>query len=184
MDNVTNIQNWFRQNRDNFSIKMNGFSNPPILSYISLLPLIDSNGLVLDVGSGNGMLLKFILDFSNHNLIPYGIDLNEDAINMTKQVVLPEFSNNFIIGDIDKCLPLNQIFDIIICNPFHSKKSFDVLINTYLSMLRKNGKIVIRVHDDVLVKENLIRVDEKWNSFQIPIRLSRGADVTYGVILK
>ena len=106
--------NWFKTNKDHFTINMNGFAKPPILSYLSLLPLIDKSGSILDIGSGNCMLLKFIMEFSEHNIIPYGIDTNPEAIKYAVEEVLPEFSDNFLIDSIDSFHSEKFKFDIII----------------------------------------------------------------------
>ena len=182
MSEFLNLKNWFNVNRKYFSIVLNGFPDPPVLSYLSLLPLIDSSGLILDIGSGNGMLLKFILDFSNHNIIPYGIDKNEIAINKAKRDILPQYSSNFIVAEMDEYIPFKQKFNIIICNPFYSKYGFDSVISRLLGILNKSGKIIVKVHDDVLQKKNIRSLDEEWSNFQIPIKYSRGADVTFGII--
>lgn len=139
MDGQIKIQDWFKQNRDYFRAELNGFSNSPILSYLSILPLIDRDGLILDIGSGNGMLLKFILEFSKHKLIPFGIDLSVKAIKMAQEEILPQFADNFLCADLDTCIPFNRKFEILKCNPFHSKRSFSELIFYCLICISNDG---------------------------------------------
>jgi len=79
---------WLENHRNFFSPEMNGYSNVPIGPYLSTLPLIDGNGKIIDSGCGNGMLLKFLIEFSGHSLIPFGIDLNEKAIAQASKEIL------------------------------------------------------------------------------------------------
>ncbi len=68
----------------------------PILSLVQRI-LKDNNGNILDMGCSNGILLKKIYE-ETHN-IPYGIDINTNFIAHAKEL-LPQFSNNFICGDL------------------------------------------------------------------------------------
>ena len=130
------------------------------------------------------MLLKFIMEFSEHNIIPYGIDTNPEAIKYAVEEVLPEFSDNFLIDSIDSFHSEKFKFDIIICNPFHSKKNINFIIDKYLNMLLKNGKLIFRVHDDVLEKMNISKFEDINKSIQYNINFSRGAAVSFGIIYK
>jgi SAM-dependent methyltransferase len=181
---MNKILDWVDLYKDNFSIKLNGFSEPPILSYCSILPFIDFPGSIIDLGSGNGMLLKFIMDFSRYKITPYGIDNNSDAITMAKNFILPDYSENFEEADYDTCLPFKRIFDIIICNPFHSRRCFYKLVSLLIKSLSPKGKIIIRVHDDVLEKENFDSLEMFCGSTDFPIKFSYGLDVSYGIIYK
>ncbi|MBL7206686.1 MAG: class I SAM-dependent methyltransferase [Candidatus Aenigmarchaeota archaeon] len=80
-------ERWYEEQRKYFSIEMNGYRNPPELQYASILPLIDRDGKVLDAGCGNGMLLKFLMEFSGHNIVPFGIDTWDEAIEQAKTEV-------------------------------------------------------------------------------------------------
>jgi len=54
------------------------------------------SGSVLDLGCGNGVLLKKIC--SNNQLVPYGVDIRESCLDHAREL-LPGFSENFIDGD-------------------------------------------------------------------------------------
>jgi len=60
--------------------------------------LADANGNVLDLGCGNGVLVKKICQ-SNSKLIPWGVDISKDNIAHARQLD-PGFSDNFLVSDI------------------------------------------------------------------------------------
>jgi len=55
-------------------------------------------GNVLDLGCGNGALLRRIVD-TNPGVVPFGIDIDGSRIAHAREV-LPEFGANFVIGDL------------------------------------------------------------------------------------
>jgi 2-polyprenyl-3-methyl-5-hydroxy-6-metoxy-1,4-benzoquinol methylase len=56
------------------------------------------SGNVLDLGCGNGMLLRSLCE-GRPDLVPYGIDSNKEVIDRARQI-LPKFRENFVPGDI------------------------------------------------------------------------------------
>lgn len=55
---------------------------------------IDRSGTILDIGCANGLLLRSLIEWSQHKLIPYGIDPNQERLDGVAEV-LPECKNNF-----------------------------------------------------------------------------------------
>lgn len=184
MERIEVLRKWFGANEKRFSLEKNGYLNPPVLTYISILPLIDVDASILDIGSGNGMLLKFIVEFSNHKITPYGIDVKKEAINEARHKIFPEYADNFVVGDIDEPINFRNKFDIIICNPFHSSKGIKNLNYRLKKIRRQNGKIILMVHDDLLSKNNIDSVKQMWDMANVDIKISRGAETTYGIITK
>ena len=182
MEELIKIKEWFQKYEDLFSIELNGFKNKPIISYISILPLIDRGGKLLDIGCGNGMFLKFICEFAGYKLQPNGIDCDRDAIENARTIVFPAFAKNFLLNNIDDCLPLKDKFDIIICNPFHSKKSIDQVIHSCINMLSPSGKLIIRIHNDNIDFSSINELKSKIKNSSLSINLSKCLDVYYGII--
>ncbi|NEQ66796.1 MAG: hypothetical protein F6K21_15080 [Symploca sp. SIO2D2] len=60
--------------------------------------LADCGGNVLDLGCGNGVLLKKICE-ANSEAIPFGIEIDSSRVKHTP-LLLPEFADNFICGDM------------------------------------------------------------------------------------
>jgi hypothetical protein len=85
--------------------RQNGFASPHAMN-VAHAPLVTAaaglldhhGGAVLDLGCGNGALLKKI-NALRPNAIPYGIDRNKAAIAVARSA-MPEFAANFWVGDI------------------------------------------------------------------------------------
>lgn len=77
----------------------NGFDEYPVLEYSMFIQAINNiylNSLsVIDIGCGNGLLLKHIIQNSGKHIIPYGIDFIEESIDEAKYRTLPDFKDNF-----------------------------------------------------------------------------------------
>lgn len=170
---------WLEENEKHFSIDMNGYSSPPIRQYISTLPLIDRDGKTMDLGSGNAMLLKFLMHFSNHQLIPYGIDLNEHAIKEAKQKVLPEFAEQFSIENVINHNFSNGPYSIIISNPFYSSPQMRRFTEKCLDNLDKGGRLIYRIHDDVLSHNKINKLEDLSDFKNLGMKVSRGYDLSF-----
>ena len=151
---------WLTRNKENFSKELNGFSNPPINEYNSMLSLIDNNGKIIDLGRGNGMLLKFLVTFSKHDLIPFGIDKKNQVIDIAKKKILSKFSNNFSVCFLRDYKFEQSPFDFIITNPFYYLTSLDKFTETCINNLAKDGKLIYWAHNDVLSKYNFQNLNQ------------------------
>ncbi len=92
---------------------------------------------ILEIGFGNGQLLLSLKESGYKNL--YGTDFTDK--------VFPSLSNtgiNLTISDVEKSIPFNEAFDIIIMNNVieHFLKPEEVLINCKKN-LSKSGKIIL-----------------------------------------
>jgi SAM-dependent methyltransferase len=80
---------------------------------------INRDGTILDIGCGSGFLLKCLLEWSDHRLIPYGIDNNPKRIELAK-MLLPKYTNNIVEEKVEsldlvgKGLP--KTFDFVYWN--------------------------------------------------------------------
>jgi hypothetical protein len=66
-----------------------------------LLEPVTSSGNVLAIGCANGFLLRCFLEWSAHDLIPYGFDIAEDLIKAAKEL-MPEYATHFAVLSIDQ----------------------------------------------------------------------------------
>lgn len=66
---------------------------------------IKKDGTILDVGCANGFLLRSLQEWSEHRLVPFGIDIEPRSIEQAKSL-FPANANNFIL------LPIENISDI------------------------------------------------------------------------
>lgn len=165
---------WLESKKQYFSQEMNGYPRPPRGPYISTLPLIDRDGKIMDLGCGNGMLLAFLMKFSGHELEPYGIDCKPKPIGQARGEILPEYERNFRVAHISEYDYAEGPFDIIIANPFHVDLGIDAFTQRCLSHLIQGGRLVYRIHDDVL-RGNKIKTVQEVGGWQfMNMRVSRG----------
>jgi len=57
---------------------------------------INQDGSILDIGCANGFLLRCLQEWSNYNLIPYGIDVSEPHIKEAHEI-FPDQKDNFVV---------------------------------------------------------------------------------------
>ena len=78
---------------------------------------IGETGTVLDLGCGNGALLKKICG-PRPSLIPFGVDVDETKLDHARQV-LPAFAANFIAGSMFHGIPLDDdtVYSLVLLMP-------------------------------------------------------------------
>ncbi len=162
---------------------MNGYSVPPLGPYLSTLPLVDRDGEIMDLGSGNGMLLKFLSLFSHHTLTPFGIDLNADAIEQAKTVVLPDYADNFQVRDVINFIydSPQRTYDLLVGNPFYAKPHLRDFTESCLQHLNPKGRLIYRIHDDVLARNRVDRLEDIPAFADLGMRISQGYGVSFCV---
>lgn len=115
-----------------------------ILAYEAFSSLFDRGGDVLDLGCGNGALLRFLLSRLSVKIYPYGVDFLEESIQEAKTVVLSDFSDNFFASSIDDFNPGVQKFSYIITSPDYT---FDPDVRKHVkkcfSWLEPCGKLML-----------------------------------------
>jgi len=65
-----------------------------------IVKAINKDGSILDVGCGNGFLLKCLQEWSRFSLEPYGLDCIPEFIEQAKRL-FPLQAQNFAIADVD-----------------------------------------------------------------------------------
>lgn len=92
---------WYYADNGFPSLEVMEVSHAPVVK-LATATLSQAGGNVLDLGCGNGMLLKRICE-SNHNVIPWGVDRSIDRIDHAR-LLNPRFADNFVLADIfDDC---------------------------------------------------------------------------------
>jgi len=59
---------------------------------------IDRPGDFMDVGCANGLLVESLLEWSDHEIVPHGIDFVPELVECAKQR-LPQFAANFEVAN-------------------------------------------------------------------------------------
>lgn len=77
-----------------------------ILQVFGAIALFVKDGNYLELGCGSGILCKFLFLFSGKEIIPYGVDINSEAVKLAKKNN-PEFADNFRKGDYFELLKSN-----------------------------------------------------------------------------
>ena len=79
------------------------FNNEPYSNWetnrIFISKAIDKPGTILDVGCGNGFLLKCLEEWSGYSLTPYGIDVDAAFIRQAKEY-RSEYAANFKVANV------------------------------------------------------------------------------------
>jgi SAM-dependent methyltransferase len=181
---VPEYYGWVLKHKKYFSKELNGYIKLPIEGYLTILPLIDRNGKILDLGMGNGMLLKYLTLFSGHALVPYGVEINKESFKQAIDIVLPEYGANFILGNVNEYDFKDGPFDIIIANPTYAYPDLREFTYKCYSNLNPNGRIIYIVQGDVLEHFKIKSLSEIRDFDEFNIRTSVGYDQVYGIIDK
>ncbi|MEW6529457.1 MAG: class I SAM-dependent methyltransferase [Thermodesulfobacteriota bacterium] len=92
---------WYYADNGFPSLEVMEVSHAPVVK-LAAVTLSQPGGNVLDLGCGNGMLLKKISE-SNHNVILWGVDRSLDRIDRAR-LLNSGFADNFVLADIfDDC---------------------------------------------------------------------------------
>jgi 2-polyprenyl-3-methyl-5-hydroxy-6-metoxy-1,4-benzoquinol methylase len=149
---------YWKANDGSDIFRPNGFNEYPEEVYNLFLSLIDHDGRVIDLGCGNGLMLRHLVTRSKHELVPYGIDFIEESIKQAKEVILPQYAENFEVGNIvDTDFDIG-FFDFIFFDPYNvHSDDMQGMIDRLLKACKPGGKIVFYTYRDVLRVLRLLR---------------------------
>ena len=145
-------------------LRPNGFKEYPVEIYNIFLSLIDHDGKVIDLGCGNGLMLKHLVTNSKYKLVPYGVDFIEESIKQAREIVLPEYSDNFTVANVVEVNLGENSFDFIFFDPYivHPDDLED-MISKLLKACKPRGKVIFYTYKDVLLVLRLINLLKlKW----------------------
>lgn len=60
-----------------------------------IIEAIDDSGSILDYGCANGYLLRSLMEWSSHNLTPYGVDVDDSRLSQAR-TMFPGLEANFV----------------------------------------------------------------------------------------
>lgn len=148
------LETYWKNNNGTDFYKPNGFNELPENIYKAFAEQIDKDGKVLDLGCGNGLMLKYLMLASGYKLIPYGVDFMKHSIKQAKEILHPQYKNNFTFGNVINYSFNKGPFDFIFV-PLHHIHPSDR--KEYLDKIKKsfskNGKIIFYEYSDALNAE-------------------------------
>ncbi|RLG47969.1 MAG: hypothetical protein DRO06_02050 [Thermoproteota archaeon] len=159
-------------------LRPNGFREYPEDVYDLFLSLIDRDGDVIDLGCGNGLMLRHLVERSGFRLIPHGVDFIEESIRQAREVVLPEYAENFWVANVADVDLGEESYDFIFFDPYAVHPAdLEEVVGRVLRACRPGGKVIFYVYRDVLLGlrlANLLRLRWiGWVGDLLPERVSR-----------
>ncbi len=179
-----NPETWLKEHEKYFSREMNGYYKPPLEKYLSILSLIDRDGKIIDLGCGNGMLLKFLMDISGHKLAPWGVDFNGKAIKQAREEILPEYAGNFILSDIELYDFSHGPFDIIVADPLLARHDTKKYAGSCIKNLTRNGRLIFMSYSRINPIFDVFKSEQLPDLVKMGMRFSRGYELVFGVLDK
>jgi 2-polyprenyl-3-methyl-5-hydroxy-6-metoxy-1,4-benzoquinol methylase len=142
---------YWKNNNGSDIFRPNGFKEYPEDIYNLFLTLIDHDGKVIDLGCGNGLMLRHLLTKSRYKLVPYGVDFIEESIKQARETILPMYAENFMVRNIIDLDLGRHSYDFIFFDPYNvHSKDMQNMINKLLKACRPGGKIIFYTYRDVL----------------------------------
>jgi SAM-dependent methyltransferase len=188
-------EKYWKDNDGTDILRPNGFKEYPEEIYNIFLNLIDRDGKIIDLGCGNGLLLKHIITRSKYKLIPYGVDFIEESIEQAKNIILPEYAQNFTVANIVDYEMGENEYDFILFDPYsvHHDDLRDMIEKIYRAC-KEGGKIIFYTYRDVLMVLRIIYLIKfrwiSWVGDLLPKDVKRNLDrrdykkVSIGILYK
>ena len=126
---------------DKYIIRQNGYIDVPYLRYYDFLVEIDQSGDIIELGCGNGLLLRYLAVHSNYKLNTYGIDCNSTLILEAQNNIHVESPNQFMVNDIRKLNKLDRKYNVMISNPLYVNSGYYEQEENKINYLRKDNSI-------------------------------------------
>lgn len=147
------MSDWYYRDNGFLTLQDMNLSHQPILELVkSTLHEVPAN--VLDLGCGNGALLKKIRA-DNEQVIPFGIDRNSIGIAHAHEL-LPEHIGNFVVGDIfdsDELWASDRRYALVILMPGRLLEASSQQAEFLLTQIRSHcDTLVVYAYDDWLTQ--------------------------------
>ena len=128
-----------------------GFKEYPREIYDLFLGLIHRSGRIIDLGCGNGLLLKHLVENSKYRLEPFGVDFIEESIQQARELILPAYSDNFTVQNIVDYELEPESFDFIFLDPTDiHRDDIDWFLDRVIKACKPGGKIIFYTYRDVI----------------------------------
>lgn len=140
LDFKTTTKKHFNKTAENYSNSSNGKFVKCMYGEIVDRILKLNPHTILDLGCGNGNILKILEEKIDADL--YGLDLSENMISQAKKNLKSEV--NLTVGDSENLPYDNNKFDIVICNAsFHHYTNPERALTEIKRILKKDGVFIL-----------------------------------------
>lgn len=134
---------------------------------------IERAGTLLDIGCANGFLLACLQFWSEHQITPYGVDIDAGSLELAR-ALLPEYASHFVQCSLEK-LPtrtsfgLPTRFDYVYWNVWDGLDFKEPLYQTYAenAFAAARGRVILGFYDSdhEFVKRQLEWLLGRFGSF-------------------
>lgn len=131
------------------------------------------SGSILDIGCANGFLLKSLMQWSSHTLVPYGLDALASCIREAREL-LPDYQDNFVCHRIQEIETLSTTglpakFDIIYWHVwdnwyFRTEREWMILDEVW-KLVDQGGRLILGFYDANRVK-NQRKIEKLEHKFK------------------
>jgi SAM-dependent methyltransferase len=163
----------------------NGFPRLPRPVYDLFASQVVQGGKVLDLGCGNGLMLKYLVDVSPNRVVPYGVDWLERSIAQARHVVLPEFEGHFFVANLVDYDFADAPYRCIFVAPddVHPDDR-EQFFRTAVDALSDDGRIVFYCYRDVLDNQAVSWPGDLHGLTTLPLEQIDSDPVVLGVFHK
>jgi hypothetical protein len=143
---------WYAADNGFATVAAMDMAHAPIIKIANTV-LAESSGPVLDLGCGNGALLKKIFE-TNPSIVPFGIDSEATRIAHAREI-LPQFAQNFILGnmcDSDALWSPERKYTLVILMPGRIVEAGHIRATRLRAWLRRCDLILVYAYDDFLIR--------------------------------
>lgn len=115
---------------------------------------ITKDGTILDIGCANGFLLRSLQEWSEHHLVPFGIDIDLKALEQAKNLFQAN-ANNFALLPVEDLKRLQEVglpgmFDFIYWHVWDNvrfENSEEKWATSALEHVSKGGRLIMGFYD-------------------------------------
>ena len=146
-----------------------------------IIKAINRSGSLLDIGCANGFLLRCLIEWSDHKLVPYGVEPDETLLEKCK-AMFPKLKHHFANLPLHKLdqtqsAGLPKQYDFVYWNVWDDfdfeDKQFDGWLEQAYCAVRTGGRLILGFYDGDLniidkrvnwLDSNFRRVENRFDS--------------------
>lgn len=139
---IENVRNYFNEHAKNWDDEV--YHDPEKLRIIINALKLKQGSKVLDVGTGTGITIPYLVKHVTNNGKVVAVDISKEMITISKNKYSKEYPNvDFIVGDINEISYENN-FDTILCySCFPHFLDQENIINKMVRALNQSGTLMI-----------------------------------------